>query len=100
MVSAIFTFPYVKSAGMGLSFKEGATWQRFTIATVIALIAAAALLKWWGPVLMVSLWLIMFGIAKCFHSRLGGLTGDTYGAINEIAEVLVLIILLLIWRFQ
>jgi len=98
MVSIIFTFPYAKRYGMGLAFKQGATWQRLTIATVIALIVAVALLKWWGLVLMAALWLIAFGIASYFRSRLGGLTGDNYGAVNETAEVLVLLLLILIGR--
>ena len=98
MVSIIFVFPYAKSSGMGLAFKQGATWQRLTIATIMALIVAVAILKWWGLVLMVVLWLIAFGIACYFRSRLGGLTGDNYGAINELAEVLVLLLLILIGR--
>jgi adenosylcobinamide-GDP ribazoletransferase len=98
MVSIIFTFPYAKRSGMGLAFKRGATWQRLTIATVIALIVAVALLQWWGLVLMAALWLIAFGIASYFRSRLGGLTGDNYGVINELAEVLVLLLLILIRR--
>jgi cobalamin synthase len=47
---------------------------------------------------MAALWLIAFGIASYFRSRLGGLTGDNYGAINELAEVLVLLLLILIRR--
>jgi cobalamin synthase len=43
---------------------------------------------------------MVFGVASYFKSRLGGLTGDTYGAINELAEVLVLLILIIIVRFQ
>ena len=100
MVSIIFTFPYAKRSGMGLAFKRGATWQRLTIATIIALIVAVAILKWWGLALMAVLWLIVFGIAGYFRSRLGGLTGDSYGAINEISEVLVLMLIILIGRFQ
>jgi adenosylcobinamide-GDP ribazoletransferase len=100
MVSIIFTFPYAKSSGMGLPFKLGATWQRLAVATVIALIVAVVLLKWWGLALMAVLWLIAFGIASYFHSRLGGLTGDNYGAINELSEVLVLLLILLIGRLQ
>jgi adenosylcobinamide-GDP ribazoletransferase len=98
MVSIIFTFPYAKRSGMGLAFKQGATWQRLAIATTIALIVAVAVLKLWGLVLMTALWLIAFGIAGYFRSRLGGLTGDNYGAINELAEVLVLLLLILIGR--
>jgi adenosylcobinamide-GDP ribazoletransferase len=100
MVSIIFTFPYAKSSGMGLPFKQGATWQRLTIATVIALIVAVVLLRWWGLALMAVLWLIAFGIAGYFRSRLGGLTGDNYGAINELSEVLVLLFIILIGRLQ
>lgn len=96
MVGIIFTFPYAKSSGMGLAFKQGASWQRLTIATAIALIAAVVLLKWWGLVLVAALGLIAFGIASYFRSRLGGLTGDNYGAINELAEVLVLLLLILL----
>ena len=96
MVGIIFTFPYAKSSGMGLAFKQGASWQRLTISTAIALIAAVVLLKWWGLVLVAALWLIAFGIASYFRSRLSGLTGDNYGAINELAEVLVLLLLILI----
>ncbi len=69
-----------------------------TVATVVALVVSVALLGWWGLALMAALWLITLGIASYFNSRLGGLTGDVYGALNEISEVLVLIILLLFWR--
>jgi adenosylcobinamide-GDP ribazoletransferase len=100
MVSIIFIYPYAKSSGMGLAFKQGATWQRLAIATIIALIITVALLKWWGLVLMAALWLIAFGIAGYFRSRLGGLTGDNYGAINELSEVLILLFIILIGRLQ
>jgi adenosylcobinamide-GDP ribazoletransferase len=49
---------------------------------------------------MAALWLINLGIGGYFRSRLGGLTGDNYGAINEISEVLVLLLIILIGRFQ
>ncbi len=100
MVSIIFTFPYAKRYGMGLAFKQGANWQRLTIATIISLIAAVALLKLLGLVLMAAVWLIAFGIASSFRSRLGGLTGDNYGAINEISEVLLLLLIILIGRLS
>jgi adenosylcobinamide-GDP ribazoletransferase len=100
MVSMIFMFPYARKSGMGLHFKLGASWRRLAIATIIALIPAVALLKWWGLALMAALWLINLGIGGYFRSRLGGLTGDNYGAINEISEVLVLLLIILIGRFQ
>lgn len=95
MVGAIFFFPYARSSGMGLAFKQGATKLRLIIATTIALVASLVLLKGLGLAVMLSLGLIIFGIAKYLHSRLGGLTGDSYGAINEVAEATVLLLLIL-----
>ena len=100
MVCAIFTFPYAKTSGMGLAFKKGANRRRFMMSTLITLVIAAAVLQWWALVLMAALWLISLGIARYFRYRLGGLTGDIYGAINEISEVLVLLIVIIIWRLS
>lgn len=100
MVSMIFAFPYAKKSGMGLPFKLGASWQRLAVATAIALVAAVVLLRWWGLAVMFTVWLISFGVASYFRSRLGGLTGDNYGAINEISEVMVLLLIILIGRLQ
>jgi adenosylcobinamide-GDP ribazoletransferase len=99
MLNAIFFFPYARPDGMGLPFKRGANWQRLTIATILPVVAALAILRWKGLVLLVVLWLIVFGIARFVQHRLGGLTGDNYGAINEIAEVATLILIVLISRF-
>ena len=99
MVSAIFIFPYARSSGMGLAFKQSAAWHRFAIATAIAIVASVLLLSWGALVLMAVLWLITFGIVRYFHSRLGGLTGDVYGALNELSEAVVLILIIIIaWR--
>lgn len=99
MVNAVFLFPYAKRSGMGIAFKEGATWQRFAIATAIAFLVAVAAFNWRGLAVMAALWLITFGIAGWFRSRVGGLTGDNYGAINEMAEVLALLLVIAMAKF-
>jgi len=98
MVTMIFIFPYARSAGMGLAFKQEAKWYGLAIATAIALAAAVVLISWRGVVLMAALWLISVGIGSYFRTRLGGLTGDVYGALNEIAEALVPLLFILVWR--
>ena len=100
MVMAIFIFPYAKSAGMGIGFKQAATWQRITVASAIAIIVAIAVLTWKGLILIAALFIIIFGVAFYFRSRLGGLTGDIYGAINEIGEVTVLLLIILVGRLN
>ncbi|MEJ2739795.1 MAG: adenosylcobinamide-GDP ribazoletransferase [Dehalococcoidia bacterium] len=97
-VFLLFTFPYARQTGMGLLFKKGARWYRLAIASVISLAAAILLLSWWGAVLMASLTLIVAAIAVFFNNRLGGLTGDCYGAIVEMSEVIVLVLLIIFTR--
>ncbi len=96
MVYAISIFPLAKKEGMGWGVKQKASWKGMVVATLFSLIMVLVLLKWWGAALLAVLSLILLGFSKYFCSRFGGLTGDTYGAINEFAEVVVLILMLLI----
>jgi len=36
--------------------------------------------------------------ARALSARLGGLTGDTYGAINEVVEIVILVLYAAAWR--
>ena len=96
MVYAISAFPPAKKEGMGWAIKQKANWKGMAIATTFSLVIALILLKWWGAALLATLCLILFGISKYLCSRFGGLTGDNYGAINELAEVVVLILVFII----
>jgi len=96
MVYAVFAYPYAKPSGLGKVFKQGASWQRFAIATVISLVVAVILTKLAGFVIMLAIWVIALAMTVYLKGKFGGLTGDTYGAINEVAEVLVLILVCLL----
>jgi adenosylcobinamide-GDP ribazoletransferase len=93
MVLAITAFPYARKSGAGLAFKQGATVLRLIIASVITLAAAILLAGWWGIVIMAIISLVTLLLGIFFKSRLGGLTGDTYGAVKEVNEAVVLIVL-------
>jgi adenosylcobinamide-GDP ribazoletransferase len=93
MVNAIYIFPCAKPSGMGYTFKQGAKWQGLVISTIIAIIIAAVLFGWHGLVVAAILWLITMGIALFCSSLYGGLTGDNYGAVNEIAEVMTAVLI-------
>jgi adenosylcobinamide-GDP ribazoletransferase len=92
MVYAIFAFPYARPSGLGKLFKQEVNRARFIAATVIALAAAVALAQLAGLFIMASGWLVAAATAAYFKSRFNGLTGDTYGALNEITEVAALIL--------
>jgi len=97
MVYAVFAYPSARREGIGQIFKEQANWQRMTIATLVALAISVLLMKLLGLALMAGVWLVAIIMAIFLKRRLGGLTGDTYGAINEVIEVLVLILVPLIY---
>jgi adenosylcobinamide-GDP ribazoletransferase len=93
MTCSIFAFPSAKETGMGQIFKKEAKWHRLVLATGIALGLLIFLIGVKGIALLGAIWLITFALAGFLYRRLGGLTGDTYGAINEVAEVAILILI-------
>jgi adenosylcobinamide-GDP ribazoletransferase len=92
MVYAILAFPYARPSGLGKLFKQGANRVRFIVATVIALAATVLLGQLAGLGIMAGGWLIAMAMAYYFKGKFGGLTGDTYGALNEITEVTALVL--------
>ncbi len=104
MVYTVFAYPYARPAGLGKIFKQGASWQGFTIATVITLAVAIGLARLAnityfylaGLAIMLAIWVIVVAMATYLKRKFAGLTGDTYGAINEVAEVCVLILVCLL----
>jgi len=96
MVYAVFAYPYAKPSGLGKAFKQGASWPRFVIATVITLVVAVILAQLTGFIIMLAVWVIVVAMAAYLKGKFGGLTGDTYGAINEVAEVCLLILVCLL----
>ena len=96
MVYAIFAYPYARPSGLGGVFKQEVDWLKFTIATLVALGVAVGLARLTGLIIMVGIWIIVMIMATYLKSKFSGLTGDTYGAINELAEVCVLILVCLL----
>ena len=96
MVYAVFAHPYAKPSGLGKVFKQEANRLVFLVATIIALAIAVIPAQFAGLIIMFGVWIIVMAIAFYLKGRFGGLTGDNYGAINEIAEVLVPILVCLL----
>jgi adenosylcobinamide-GDP ribazoletransferase len=97
MVLALFAFPYAhKSGGMGQYLKESATPGRFIIVTLLTLAFVTVLGGWSGIIMMAATCLLTLITGKFNNNRLGGLTGDVYGTIKEVAEIMILILLPLI----
>jgi len=90
IVYAIRYFPYLRKQGLGNPYSEFTGNREFIMATVVLVgtlvitlrVGAAAFLI---PFLLIHFWL------KGVRDALGGLTGDIYGAAEQISEVMGLI---------
>ena len=101
MAYAIFTYPYARPSGLGKAFKQGTSWPRFTMATLIALAVVVILALFAGLaiiVLIFFIWVVTVAMTAYLKNKFSGLTGDNYGAINEVAEVSVLVFINLLVR--
>ena len=100
MVYALFAYPYAKPSGLGKMFKQGINWRVLTIATLITLAITVIVARLAGLVIMLGTWVIIIVMAAYLKRKFSGLTGDTYGAINEVTEVCVLILVSLLAHNQ
>lgn len=101
MVYAICAYPYARTEGLGKVFKQQANWGLFIVATIVtlAIVIGLTLISnavYLGATIILGIWIMVVVMAAYFKRKFGGLTGDTYGAINEVAEVCVLIIVCLL----
>ena len=97
MVGATWVFPYARPEGLGAAFKAGVTWPSMVWATLFALAVAWASLGAPGLALLALAGAAAWLTGAYAAGKLGGLTGDCYGAVNEVVET-ALLLALLAWR--
>lgn len=90
MVWAILFFPYARPEGQGRLYKEHTRWPEAAVATILALAITSGFGGFAGCCVALAAFPVVFLVSLFLSRRLGGLTGDTYGAIGEVLEVFVL----------
>ncbi|MDD2751588.1 MAG: adenosylcobinamide-GDP ribazoletransferase [Candidatus Omnitrophica bacterium] len=98
MVGAIFLFPYARKEGKGRVFFDNINDRVMIVASLIALAAAGLLWKINGLIVLALVAVFVYFLGRLMSKKLGGLTGDTLGAINEITEVFALLIIVILGR--
>jgi adenosylcobinamide-GDP ribazoletransferase len=92
MVLAVWFFPYARPDGLGAGFKAGVRPAGVAAAVVVAAVACGLALGLAGLLLLAATGAVVALTGRWLAARLGGgLTGDTYGALSEVAEVAVLL---------
>lgn len=101
-IIAIAWYPYLKAEGKGAFHKQGIQLPQDVLLGLTVMLGLTGLQIYLQP----ATWSIFVGkslgciaialsIGYYFHRRLGGHTGDTYGAVVEWTEVLILCLLTL-----
>ena len=96
MVLALRVFPSARPTGLGAAFHRAATTKAVILAGIISLaivlVAGQSIgLLVWGTVTMTALVLGLW-----ITRSIGGLTGDSYGAIAEVVEVVALLLVVMV----
>jgi adenosylcobinamide-GDP ribazoletransferase len=81
--------------GLGSRLIDHLKTKYFLIATLLTLVLVAGI--WSRNGIMMMAWVAIFTTASkiYFHRRLGGVTGDTCGAVGELSETSVMVLLAL-----
>ncbi|HEX5414331.1 MAG TPA: adenosylcobinamide-GDP ribazoletransferase [Chloroflexota bacterium] len=91
MVTAIGRFPSARATGLGATFQAAGRRRSVVLATLVSILVACAT-GLPGLVACVCAVGVVFLGGHFFTKRLGGLTGDTYGALAVITETAVLFV--------
>lgn len=89
---AIFACPYAREKGLGRDMKENARWPQLILATLVSVLAAWLVAGWTGLLAMLVAGTVLWLGAGFILRRIPGLTGDSYGALCEMAELAVLLL--------
>lgn len=89
---AIFAYPYAREKGLGRDMKDNVLWLQVFLATAVALLAAWLVAAWVGLLAFALAGLVLWLGAAFILRRIPGLTGDSYGALCELAELAVLLL--------
>ncbi len=87
-VLAIYFYPYLSKNGMGALAKKEFTTKQLLISTLMVLVAVGFTPNGW--ILLISSLFTLGIIQYFFIKRYGGLSGDMYGFIIEMSELILL----------
>lgn len=91
-IVGVSCFPYVRETGLAKKFNDYIGKRELFLASLSSLLICLLVAELVGFIFFIATVLIAVLGGRYVSYKLGGLTGDVYGAITEISEVLLLII--------
>ena len=98
MPLSIYSFPYARQDGKAKAFVDGMNIWIFLAVTLVTITIAYFLLNISGILILGVIGACAYLTAGCVKNKVGGITGDTIGAIGEIMEIAVLISFVILQR--
>ncbi len=92
MALCVWAFPYARTEGRGTAFKTGLRGRHTAMATAWSVLAVIALGTRSLALLPVA-GLLALALGRWIQAKLGGLTGDSYGAVSELVTTATFVVL-------
>ncbi|MXX81388.1 MAG: adenosylcobinamide-GDP ribazoletransferase [Chloroflexi bacterium] len=92
MLLTMAAFPYTRAQGVGTSLQQDGRTSHVAVGVITAVLASVVFLGAGGLVLLGAVSVAALGLGRWLVGKLGGMTGDGYGAVNELGEVLALLL--------
>ncbi len=96
LVLSVFFFPPARKDGMGRRFTGSCGLVEVVVASILVILSLFPA-GWMGVALLVGAGVAAISIGLRISAKLGGLTGDSYGCVCEMTEVVVLVLGSLLW---
>jgi adenosylcobinamide-GDP ribazoletransferase len=96
MVWAVWRYPLARADGFAAWFRQGLAWPHVLLAGGTASVVALFLGGVAGVGCFVVIWLFALLFVAWVQRRIPGLTGDVYGALNELSEVVGLLMVIIV----
>ncbi len=98
MVLSMFIFAYAREDGKAKPYITGVNLKTLILSTFVTLIFVSVIFKTRGLLVFLLVTVCTYLTGKSFNRKIGGITGDTLGATNEIIETLILFFVCIIER--
>jgi adenosylcobinamide-GDP ribazoletransferase len=91
-VGAMTTYPLATSDGLGAGYAAGLSRRRAALGILGGTAIAAAATGWWVGPLAAAAVVAAVAVGALAMRKIGGITGDVLGAVEQVTECLVLIV--------